>query len=176
MMDRRTFTRIERAFVVTTTLDESDNSDTNNISQSFDQGSGSKLSTKLSTKEKIHQMQAMLKQLEHDVQTDPDENCDDDSVRHNWDDSDDSDKATRGTSNINENKKPVEIKPTGKPQPLPCPTSGEPSQGEGKDEVKTAILITSAQAKLATELIKLANTYKVPELTFSDQAGKRRFG
>jgi hypothetical protein len=69
-------------------------------------------------------MQAMLKQLEHDVQTDPDDNCDDDSVGHDWDDSDDSDEATEGTSNINENKKPAEIKPTGKPQHLPCPTSG----------------------------------------------------
>ena len=74
MMDRRTFTRIERAFVATTKLDQSNNRNFNNISQSFDQGSGSKLPTKLSTKEKIRQMQAMLKQLEHDVQTDPDNN------------------------------------------------------------------------------------------------------
>jgi hypothetical protein len=33
---------------------------------------------------------------------------------------------------------------------------------------------STKQAKLAKELIKLANTYKVPELKFSDQASKRR--
>ncbi len=33
---------------------------------------------------------------------------------------------------------------------------------------------TSKQAKLAKELIKLANTYNVPELKFSEQASKHR--
>ena len=47
---------------------------------------------------------------------------------------------------------------------------------DSNDEKKpAAVPITSAQAKLAKELIKLANTYKVPELTFTDKATKRRF-
>ena len=47
---------------------------------------------------------------------------------------------------------------------------------DSDDEKKTAAVpVTSAQAKLARELIKLANTYKVPELTFTDKATKRRF-
>jgi hypothetical protein len=41
------------------------------------------------------------------------------------------------------------------------------SQMKKKKESST---ITSAQAKLAKELIKLANTNKVPELTFTDKA------
>jgi len=40
---------------------------------------------------------------------------------------------------------------------------------------KTEPIINSAQAKLAKELIKLANTYRVLELTFTDQASRRRF-
>jgi len=45
---------------------------------------------------------------------------------------------------------------------------------ESDDDKKPAATITSAQAKLAKELIKLANTYKVPELTFTDKATRRR--
>jgi hypothetical protein len=45
---------------------------------------------------------------------------------------------------------------------------------DSEDDKKPASIITSAQAKLAKELIKLANTYKVPELTFTDKATRRR--
>jgi hypothetical protein len=43
------------------------------------------------------------------------------------------------------------------------------------DEKKPSAIISSVQAKLAKELIKLANTYKVPELTFTDKASQRQF-
>jgi hypothetical protein len=49
-------------------------------------------------------------------------------------------------------------------------TSDESDEEKGK---KSSYTITSAQAKLAKELIKLANTYKVPELTFNDKARTR---
>jgi len=45
---------------------------------------------------------------------------------------------------------------------------------DSEEDKKPASIITSAQAKLAKELIKLANTYKVPELTFTDKATRRR--
>jgi hypothetical protein len=41
---------------------------------------------------------------------------------------------------------------------------------ESDEERKENSTITSAQTKLAKELIKLANRYKVPELTFTDKA------
>jgi hypothetical protein len=41
---------------------------------------------------------------------------------------------------------------------------------DSEEDKKPASIITSAQAKLAKELIKLTNTYKVPELTFTDKA------
>jgi hypothetical protein len=172
MTDRRTFTRVERAFTATTVLgDTSVGSNVNDISQSFDQGSGSKLPIKLSTKEKICQMQAILKQLEHKVE----ETSDNASETDNWEDSDDGTEKKSNADEINDNK-PAADKSNSQRQPLPAPVSGEPNQGEAKSDVKTEVTINSAQAKLAKELIKLANTYKVPELNFFDQAGRRRFG
>jgi len=47
-------------------------------------------------------------------------------------------------------------------------------QSNSDEEKKPAATFTSAQAKLAKELIKSANTYKVPELTFTDKATRRR--
>jgi hypothetical protein len=173
MADRRTFTKVERALTATTVVgDTSVESNPNDISHSFDQGSGAKLPMKLSTKEKIRRMQAMLQQLEHDVQEDFDENSD----QNNWDDSDDSTEKKSNGEEDDHDRKPVAINTTGQAQSLPCSGSGESSSTGEQNNVKTEVVITSAQAKLAKELIKLANTYKVPELTFSDQASKRRFG
>jgi len=150
MTNRRTFTRIERAFAATTVIgDTLVEGNVTDVSQSFDQGSGSKLPIKMSTKEKIRQLQAMLRQLADKVEDNPD----DASENTDWADSDDE----------TEKKANAEA-------------SGEPNQEQEKSEGKTAVTITSAQAKLAKELIKLANTYKVPELNFFDQAGRRRFG
>jgi hypothetical protein len=173
MTDCRTFTKVERAFTATTVVrDTSVESKPNDISHSFDQGSGVKLPMKLSTKEKFRRMQAMLQQLEHDVQEDFDENSD----QNNWDDSDDSTEKKSNGEEDDHDRKPVAINTTGQAQSLPCPGSGESSSTGGQNNVKTEVVITPAQAKLAKELIKLANTYKVPELTFSDQASKRHFG
>jgi translation initiation factor IF-1 len=164
MENRRTFTRIERAFTATTVLgDTSVGSNANNVSESFDQSARAKLPIKLSTKEKIRQMQAMLQQLEHEVA----ERSDNASEINDWEDSDDSIEKKPNADETNDNR-PAGDNPNSERQPLPAPVSEVPDQNEAK--------ITSAQAKLAKELMKLANTYKVPELTFFDQAGRRRFG
>jgi hypothetical protein len=122
MVARRTFTRIERAFGA-----DASSSTPLEISTSYDLGAVTKGTVKLSTKEKIYQLRAMLSELEDEVQEGQ-------SSDIQWDNSDSDDE-----------KKPA------------------------------AIPVTSAQAKLAKELIKLANTYKVPELTFTEKATKRRF-
>jgi len=172
MTDRRTFTRVERAFTAMTVLgDTSVGSNANDISESFDQSFRAKLHTKLSTKEKIRQMQAMLKQLEHEVK----ETSDNASEINDWEDSDDGTEKKSNADEINDNK-PAADKPNSQRQPFPAPASGAPDQNEANSDDKTVVTSTSAQAKLAKELIKLANTYKVPELNFSDQAGRRRFG
>jgi hypothetical protein len=68
MINQRTFTRVERAFSAKSTSgNQSEDGNPNNISQSFDQGSAPNLPVKLSTKEKLRQLHAMLQQLEHDV-------------------------------------------------------------------------------------------------------------
>jgi hypothetical protein len=152
MENRRTFTRIERAFTATTVLgDTSISSTPNDISESFDQGLGPKLPTKLSTKEKIRHMQAMLQQLEHEVQKKSDE----DSTANDWNDSDDETDKKSANHENDGNKKPAV---------------------DNSKENNSETVVTSAQAKLAKELIKLANTYKVPELNFFDQAGRHWFG
>ena len=86
MTNRRTFTRIEQAFAATTVIgDTSVEGNVTDLSQSFDQGSGSKLPIKISTKEKIRQLQAMLRQLADEVEDNPD----DASETTGWADSDD---------------------------------------------------------------------------------------
>jgi hypothetical protein len=116
MIDRRTYTRVERAFGA-----ESSQGTVTNISSSYDQGEPVTNTVKLTTKEKIQWLREMLSNLEQQVHHDANSNLD-------WEHSD-----------SEEDKKPASI-------------------------------ITSAQAKLAKELIKLTNTYKVPELTFTDKA------
>jgi hypothetical protein len=54
MVDRHTFTTVERAFgAISTSGDQSEDGNANNISQSFDQGHAPNLPAKLSTKEKL---------------------------------------------------------------------------------------------------------------------------
>jgi len=129
MLQRRTFTSIEKAYatdVIKSTVAD--------ISTSYDQGLPPRpTSGKLSTKDKIKQLQMMLHDLEDEVHST------NDTHDFQWDDDEQS----------NDEKK----------------------SGEKKSETVT---LTSAQAKLAKELIKLANTYKVPELTFTDKARARR--
>ncbi len=101
MENRRTFTRIERAFTATTVLgDTSVGSNANNVSESFDQSARAKLPIKLSTKEKIRQMQAMLQQLEHEVA----ERSDNASEINDWEDSDDGTEKKSNADEINDNK------------------------------------------------------------------------
>jgi hypothetical protein len=169
MENRRTFTRIERAFTATTVIgDTPDESNLNNISsQSSDQGSVPKLPTKLSTKEKIRQMQAMLQQLEHEVE---------EATEHDgWDDSDD-ETNTKPEQKEDEDRKTTAIKTTGENSVSSGVVSGACTSIAGQNIVQTEPVVNSVQAKLAKELIKLANTYKVPKLIFSDQAGRRCFG
>jgi hypothetical protein len=120
MIERRTYTRVERAFGA-----EASKGNFADISASYDQGHAMINTVKLTTEEKIHRLREMLSKLEHKVH-------DNDSNNVEWENSD-----------SDEDKKP-------------------------------AATVTSAQAKLAKELIKLSNTYKVPELTFTDKPTRRR--
>jgi hypothetical protein len=121
MLERRSYTRIERAFGA-----ESSQGNVTDISNSYDQGPSEKSTVKLTTKEKLWQLHDMLSELENEVHPDSTSNV------PSWEGHSDSD-----------------------------------------DDKKPAATITSAQAKLAKELIKLANTYKVPKLTFTDKAIRR---
>jgi hypothetical protein len=129
MLNRRTFTSIEKAYaadVIKSTAAD--------VSTSYDQGLPPRPNSgKLTTKDKIKQLQMMLHELEDEVHSNTNENT------FQWDDDEDS----------NDEKQKGEKKPGN-------------------------IIMTSAQAKLGKELIKLANTYKVPELTFNDKARARR--
>ena len=77
----------------------------------------------------------------------------------------------------NQNKKRMRIesqqqkKTTGENSVSSGVVSGVCTSIAGQNIVQTEPVVNSVQAKLAKELIKLANTYKVPELIFSDQAG-----
>jgi len=130
MLDRRTYTRIEKAYVASSVPGSAADNST-----SYDQGllpGTSNAPIRLTTKEKIKQLQVMLHDLEDEVNSPTQE-----EGHLHWESSDESE--------VEKNKK-----------------SGQ--------------TITLAQAKLAKELIKLANTYKVPELTFNDKARTRRSG
>ncbi len=139
---------------------------------------------KLSTKEKLRQMKAMLRQLEDEVRG----NSNGKSSTDDWGDSDDSTNSTQHEKSKSETKdttedetdndrKPAVVTTMNQIKPLPAAALGEISPGtSGASNNKPETVIDSAQAKLAKELIKLENTYKVPELTFSNQAGRCCFG
>jgi hypothetical protein len=159
---------VERAFgAISTSGDQSEDGNANNISQSFDQGHAPNLPAKLSTKEKLRQLQAMLQQLENDV----DEASDEHSEVDDWDDSDGSPE-TKTEPKEDGDKKPAAALNTGAPQSLPRTTTGAHNSIAEPKSDKAESAITSAQAKLSKELIKLATTYKIPELTFTDQANR----
>jgi len=163
---------VERAFgAISTSGDQSEDGNANNISQSFDQGHAPNLPAKLSTKEKLRQLQAMLQPLENDV----DEASDEHSEVDDWDDSDGSSETKKEQKEDENKQQPAAISHTKTTQPLPSATTRVSKPMVEQNSNKTEPIINSAQAKLAKELIKLANTYRVPELTFTDQASRRRF-
>jgi hypothetical protein len=177
MEHQSTFTRIERAFGAEGLLNSHDatQDNANNISQSFEQGNDSrKVPIKLSTKEKLQQLRAMLTELEHEVTS----NSSQQESTASWDDTEGGDDTNtisqpkEETGNpIEENKKPAAVSINEKANS----TEMKLKSSHDVQENKTDSAVSSAQAKLAKELIKLANTYKVPELIFSDQANRCQF-
>jgi hypothetical protein len=140
---------------------------------------------KLSTKAKLNQMKVMLRQLEDEVKG----NSNDKSSTDDWGASDVSMNITQHGKSKTETNDTTEEDETDNDtkhaaittlhqfKSLPAAAIGETSPGtSGESNHKPEAVINSVQAKLAKELIKLANTYKVPELMFSNQAGRHCFG
>jgi hypothetical protein len=152
---------VERAFGATATSDETSagSAPANDVSQSFDQGSKSKIPIKLSSKAKLRQMKAMPRQLEDEVKGD----FYDDSSTDAWGTWDDSmttmqhkkskseTKDTTETETDNE-AKPAAITTEHQPKSLPAAAIGEiPPGHSGRSNIKPEAVINSVQAKLAKD-------------------------
>jgi len=134
MVHRRTFTRVERAFGATATSHETSvgSAPANDVSQSFDQCSKSKIPIKLSTKAKLRQMKAMLRQLKDEVKGDFYDDSSTDAWR-TWDDSmtttqhEKSKSETKDTTETETNNvaKPAAITTVHEPKSLPAAAIGE---------------------------------------------------